>query len=41
MEYGKAITFLNEDEKWVSKLLIGAVMAYLGFLIIPVFILSG
>ena len=41
MEYGKAFTFVNEDEKWVSKLLIGAVMAYLGFLIIPVFILSG
>jgi hypothetical protein len=41
MEYGKAFTFLTEDEKWISKLLIGAVMAYLGFVILPIFILWG
>ena len=41
MEYGKAFTFVNEDEKWVSKLLIGGVLAYLGGLILPFFILQG
>ena len=41
MEYGKAFTFFNEDEKGITKLLIGGIMNYLGFVIVPLFILWG
>lgn len=41
MNYGRAFTFLTEDEQWVSKLLIGAVLAFFAFLILPIFLLIG
>jgi uncharacterized membrane protein YjgN (DUF898 family) len=41
MEYGKAFTFLTEDEKWMTKLLIGGVLAFGGGLILPLFLLYG
>ena len=41
MEYGKAFTFLTEDEKWLTKLLIGGVLAFAGGLILPLFLLYG
>lgn len=41
MNYGRAFTFLTEDEQWVSKLLIGAVVAFFSFLILPIFLLIG
>jgi hypothetical protein len=41
MEYGKAFTFLTEDEKWLTKLLIGGVLAFAGGLILPFFLLYG
>ncbi len=41
MEYGKAFTFFRDDEKGITKLLIGGVMNYLGFVIVPIFALWG
>jgi hypothetical protein len=41
MEYGKAFTFLTEDAKWLTKLLIGGVLVFVGGLILPLFILYG
>ena len=41
MEYGKAFTFLTEDEKWLTKLLIGGVLAFAGGLLLPLFLLYG
>ncbi len=36
MDVGKAVTFVNEDPKWVSKLLIGAVLSFFAFLLVPI-----
>jgi len=42
MEYGKAFTFLTEDEKWLAKLLIGGVLVFAGsFVFLPLFLLYG
>lgn len=41
MEYVKAFTFIRDDKNWIGKLLIGAVMVMLGFLVIPTFLLYG
>ena len=42
MEYGKAFTFLTEDEKWLTKLLIGGVLVFAGgFVFLPLFLLYG
>ncbi len=41
MDVNKAIRFVMEDKQWISKLLIGALMSVLGFLILPALILQG
>lgn len=41
MDINKAFRFVFDDKQWISKLLIGAVMTVLGFLIIPALILQG
>ncbi len=41
MDIGKAFSFVTEDERWVSKLGIGALIALLSFLIIPIPLLWG
>lgn len=42
MEYGKAFTFLTEDEKWLTKLLIGGALVFAGsFVFLPLFLVYG
>ncbi len=41
MNVGRAFTFMFDDPQWVSKMLIGAVIALLSVLVLPVFILMG
>lgn len=41
MDVNKAIRFVMEDKQWISKLLIGTLMAVLGVLIVPALILQG
>lgn len=41
MDIGKALTYVTEDERWITKLGIGAVIAFFSFLIIPAFFLTG
>lgn len=41
MQISKAFTFLNEDEQWLTKLLIGGVIAFLGAVVVPLFLLYG
>ncbi len=41
MDVNKAIRFVFNDKQWINKLLIGAVMSLLSFLILPAFILQG
>ncbi len=41
MDVGKAFTFVFEDEEWISKVGIGAVVVLLSFLILPIFPLIG
>ena len=41
MDVNKALTFVTEDERWITKLLIGVVMIFISFLIIPMFFLYG
>lgn len=41
MDYARAFTFVTEDKNWVTKLIIGAVIAFFGFLVLPIFFLIG
>lgn len=41
MDIGKAFSFVAEDEEWLTKIGIGAVISLLSFLILPVFLLGG
>ncbi len=41
MEIGKAFTFVTDDESWISKIGIGAVVSFFSILIIPAFFLGG
>lgn len=41
MDIGKALTYVTEDERWITKLGIGAALAFFSFLIIPAFFLTG
>jgi hypothetical protein len=41
VEIGKAFTFVTEDESWISKIGIGAVVSFFSMLIIPAFFLGG
>lgn len=41
MDINKALTFPTEDERWITKLAIGALLFILSFLIIPIFFIYG
>lgn len=41
MDINKAIRYVKEDERWVSKLLIGVLVSVFAFLIIPALFLQG
>ncbi len=41
MNYERALTFMKDDDKWVSKIAIGSLMGFLSFLLLPSFILVG
>lgn len=41
MDVGKSLTYVIEDERWVTKLIIAIVVAFFSFLIIPIFFLLG
>lgn len=41
MDIGKSFSYVFEDPRWVTKILIGGVMAILSILIVPAFILLG
>ena len=41
MDINKAITYVFKDERWIVKTIIGAVMLFLSFLIIPAFFVYG
>ncbi len=41
MDYARAFTFVTEDKNWVTKLIVGAVISFFSFLILPLFFLIG
>jgi len=41
MDIVKAYTFIPKDEKWISKILIGAVISLFSFLVLPIFLVYG
>ncbi len=41
MDVNKSLTYVTEDEQWISKIVIGAILAFFSFLIIPGFFLAG
>lgn len=41
MDIGKALGFVFEDQDWITKVLIGALITFLSFLILPAFLLFG
>jgi hypothetical protein len=41
MDIGRAFTYITEDAKWITKLVIAAVLAFFTFLLIPIPLLVG
>lgn len=41
MDIGKSLTYVTEDPRWVSKLLIALVVSFFSFLFFPIFFLLG
>lgn len=41
MDISRAIQFFTDDERWITKIIIGSVLGFLGFLILPIFIIIG
>ncbi|MDX1414755.1 MAG: DUF4013 domain-containing protein [Candidatus Promineifilaceae bacterium] len=41
MDVNKAFTFVFDDERWITKVLIGSVLLFFSFLIVPVFFFAG
>ena len=41
MDLGTAVTFVKDDERWLGKLLIAAVIVFFSFLLIPIPFLAG
>ncbi|HMT20325.1 MAG TPA: DUF4013 domain-containing protein [Promineifilum sp.] len=41
MDINKALRFVIEDKQWISKIIIGALLTALGFLIVPALIVQG
>ncbi len=41
MDINKALTYVMDDDRWITKLLIAIVMIFLSFFIVPIFFLYG
>ena len=41
MDVGKALTYITEDERWMSKLIIALIVGFFSFLLFPIFFLIG
>lgn len=41
MDIGKSLTYITEDERWISKLIIALIVGFFFFLIFPIFFLIG
>jgi hypothetical protein len=41
MDINKALTYVFDDERWVTKSIIGLVLSFLGFLIVPIIFVQG
>lgn len=41
MDIGKAYLFVKDEEGWIGKIAIGAIIVFFSFLIIPIFLLVG
>jgi hypothetical protein len=41
MDIGAAVTFVKDDERWLTKLVIAAVLVFFSFLLIPIPFLAG
>jgi hypothetical protein len=41
MDVATALTFVKDDERWLTKLIIGAVLVFFSFLLIPIPFLAG
>lgn len=41
MDINKALRFVTDDKQWISKIIIGALLTALGFLIVPALIVQG
>ena len=41
MDVGKALTYITEDERWVSKVIILLIVSFFSWLIFPIFFLIG
>jgi hypothetical protein len=41
MDVGKSLTYITEDERWISKLLVALVVSCFSFLFFPIFFLIG
>lgn len=41
MDLAKAFTYITEDERWISKLLIALIVTFFSFLFVPIFFLIG
>lgn len=41
MDIGKSLTYITEDERWLTKLGIALLMSLLSFFIVPMFLLNG
>lgn len=41
MDVGKSLTYITEDERWVSKVIILLIVGFFAWLIIPIFFLIG
>jgi len=41
MDIAKALTFVFEDERWITKVLLGTVILFFSFLIFPIFFFAG
>ncbi|MFO7682373.1 MAG: hypothetical protein R6X34_20220, partial [Chloroflexota bacterium] len=41
MDIAKGLTYVTQDERWVTKLLIALVVTFFSFLFFPIFFLIG
>lgn len=41
MDVARAFTYITEDERWVGKVIIGAVISFFSFLLVPIPLLTG